>query len=260
MPENFLRNTFKIPRPMNWGYPILFASIGTGLAIGIRGVAMSGETTYSSTSLVGYALYMPLFILLAFIAPSALLLRDKQKLDGFSQIPSNVAIGDYSGIGPLILAFLSGVPLMLIKSALHNLVVYAVLKSANPIVFPLFFCYNESDSVRSTVLEVISDTVIPGIGMCVFFYGVIWSSFKVRNYRIALLIIPVLYAIFSFNPIDFAALLIVGWWLTVVRRDAGNIWGPFSALVGCKISEMVLNETIPTVDITEVRTYSDVYR
>ena len=50
--RDFLIKSFRVPNPMNWSYPVLFASLGTILCFFIFRAAYS-FLPYTSTSLVG---------------------------------------------------------------------------------------------------------------------------------------------------------------------------------------------------------------
>lgn len=252
----FLKRSFKIPGALNWGYPVMFAGIGAILALLLRSAIMSTDVDYSQTSIIGYVLFISLFVLMAFIVPTVMLSGRFNSYD--AQSPSAHIIGDYTGIGALILAFLSGVPLMLLKSSLYNLFCYFWLRTGNSIKFPVFFCYVEDPTLAEIILQFLSGTVIPAIGVSIFFYGLIWSSVRMKDFKAACILIPILYALFSFNTFDTLGALACGWWLCILRRNTENIWGPALCLMGCKLTELVIGNTIPTVDITEIRIYSDI--
>lgn len=252
----FLKRSFKIPDALNWGYPVMFAGIGAILALLIRLAVMSTDVDYSQTSIIGYVLFISLFVLMAFIIPTVMLSGRFNRYD--AQSPSAHVIGDYTGLGVLILAFLSGVPLMLLKSSLYNIFCYLWLRMGNSIRFPTFFCYVEDPTLLEIILQFLSGTVIPAIGVSLFFYGLLWSSVRIRDFKAACILIPILYALFSFNTFDIAGALACGWWLCILRRNTENIWGPALCLIGCKLTELVIGNTIPTVDITEIRIYSDI--
>ena len=116
----------------------------------------------------------------------------------------------------------------------------------------------EDPTLLEIILQFLSGTVIPAIGVSLFFYGLLWSSVRIRDFKAACILIPILYALFSFNTFDIAGALACGWWLCILRRNTENIWGPALCLIGCKLTELVIGNTIPTVDITEIRIYSDI--
>ena len=254
--SDFIKRSFAVPSSLNWGYPVMFAGLGAVIALLIRLGVMSTNVDYSQTSIIGYVLFISIFVIMAFIIPTVMLSGRFTRYD--AQSPSAHIVGDYTGIGVLILSFLSGVPLMLMKSSVYNIICYLWLRSGNSIKFPLFFCYTEDSSIIAIILQFLSGTVIPAIGVSLFFYGLLWSSVRMKDFKAACIAIPILYALFSFNLFDSVGALFCGFWLCILRRNSENIWGPALCLIGCKVTELVIGTTIPTVDITVIRTYSDI--
>ena len=253
---DFLKRSFMIPKALNWGYPLLFAGLGAIAALLIRYGVMSTNVDYSQTSVIGYVLFISIFVILAYIIPTVMLSGRFARYD--AQLPSAHIVGDYTGIGVLILSFLSGVPLMLLKSSLYNIFCYLWLHTGNSIKFPVFFCYTEDPSIMTIILEFMSGTILPALGVSLFFFGLLWSSVRMKDFKAACIAIPILYALFSFNLFDVIGALFAGFWLCILRRNSENIWGPALCLIGCKVTELVIGSTIPTVDITVIRTYSDI--
>jgi hypothetical protein len=72
--RDFLIKSFRVPNPMNWGYPVLFASLGTILCFFIFRAAYS-FLPYTSSSLVGYSFSSLIFTLIVFAAPAVFLAR-----------------------------------------------------------------------------------------------------------------------------------------------------------------------------------------
>ena len=56
---------------------------------------------------------------------------------------------------------------------------------------------------------------------------------------------------------DLPGILVTGVWLCRVRKDSGNIWGPFLCLAGSRLFGFLLTGVIEEVDLTTLRTYSD---
>ena len=105
---DYIIRSFTVPSALNWGYPVLFAGLGAVIALLIRLGVMSTNVDYSQTSIIGYVLFISIFVILAFIIPTVILSGRFARYD--SQLPSAHIVGDYTGIGVLILSFLSGVP------------------------------------------------------------------------------------------------------------------------------------------------------
>ena len=214
--RDFLIKSFRVPNPMNWGYPVLFASLGTILCFFIFRAAYS-FLPYTSSSLVGYSFSSLIFTLIVFAAPAVFLARR-----------FNVSIsGHYTGIGVLLMALLSGAPLYLLRTALQNVTVFLWMR-------------------------------LGAFGVALFFYGIVWSSIRPKDRRLAMLVIPVLFALFSLDLNGFAGMLLTGWWLCVLRKYIENIWGPILCLIGSRLTGIILNGVLAPADITTLLTYQDI--
>ena len=96
--KDFIVNSFKVPKPFNWGYPVFFGAAGMALAMLLLKLMFGGAFPFSSTSLIGCAVIVLVVIMFAFVVP-AVFIAERGGLD---------ITGRYTGIGALILAFLSG--------------------------------------------------------------------------------------------------------------------------------------------------------
>lgn len=244
---NAIVNQFKYPKPYNWGYPIFYGSAGLAIALLLMKLLFSGALPFSSTSLIGCSVITLMIVMLAFVAPS-FLLAEHGKL---------FITGKYTGVGALILSFLSGAPLYLIKASFHNLTVAAWLKGGGSVVFPAVFYQFDQVSGSTLLLEILIDTVIPAFGFSLFFLGAVWQGFSEDNKRWAFIIIPVLFALFSYDFLDIPGILVIGWWLCMVRSKAENIYGPILALIGSRITGILIDSVVSEVDLTTIRVYSD---
>ena len=65
-------------------------------------------------------------------------------------------------------------------------------------------------------------------------------------------------AAFSFDFLDLAAIIIIGWWLCIVRDRTGNIYGPILSLLGARVTGILIDSVVSEVDLTTVRVYSDI--
>ena len=246
--KDFIVNSFKYPVPFNWGYPVFYAAIGTAAAIFLLKLMFSGAFPFSSTSLIGAAITVLVLVMLAFFIPSVLM-AEKGGLD---------ITGRYTGIGALILSFLSGAPLYLIKASFLNLSVAAWLRMNGSIVFPGVFYYLDKITGQTLFLSILIDTVIPAFAISLFFLGIVWQGFTDKNKPWAFVIIPLLIALFSFDFMNLIGILVIGWWLCMVRAKTGNIYGPVLALIGCRFTGILVGTIVEEIDLTTVRVYSDI--
>ena len=239
---------FKYPDPFNWGYPVFYGAAGFGLAFLLLKLLYSGAFPFSSTSLIGCAVIVLFIVMFAFIVPSVII---AEKCDLY-------ITGRYTGIGVLILSFLSGAPLYLLKASFHNLSLALWLRNGGTVVFPAFFYHVEGITGQTLLLEILIDTIVPAFGFSLFFLGVVWQGFNENNKRWAFLIVPVLIALFSFDFIDMPAILVIGWWLCIVRNHTENIYGPILALIGTRMTGIIIDSIVGEIDLTTIRVFSDI--
>ena len=255
IPARIIKNHFGFPRTINWGYSLLICSVGTLLTFFLRNFLSKLESFPSITSLVGYSVIQPSLVVLALLLPTCSLFIERKRSSSDLIVDS---IGSFSGIGPLILSFISGIGLMLIRVPLHNLSVWLWLRIGRTPVFPAFFYVNDGGSKMEKWLGFVSGTIIPALGVSLFFTGLMWACFSKREKKIASLIIAVSYAIFSLNFYDFLPLFIIALWLCFLRDTAGHVFAPFLALTGSGLTSMFFDRFVKEVDITMVQVYSDI--
>ena len=239
---------FKFPNPYNWGYPVFYGAAGLGLSFLLLKLLFSGTFPFSSTSLIGCALIVIFFVMFAFVAPSVMI-AEKCGL---------YITGRYTGIGALILSFLSGAPLYLFKASFHNLSLALWLKNGGSVIFPAVFYHVDEVTGPLLLLEILIDTIIPAFGFSLFFLGAVWQGFPEKNKKLAFIIIPILFALFSFDFINMPAIILIGWWLCVVRNHTENIYGPILALIGERLTGIFIDSIVGEIDLTTIRVFSDI--
>lgn len=236
------------PQPINWGYPVFMCAIGIALTFALKSVFTQISMFFSTTSLFGAAILVPFLVLVALIVPSVLLgERVNVKLSG-----------KFTGIGPLFTSLFTGAPIYLIFVALHNFTCWASLYFFGKITFPAFYFNRGGEDVASTILYILVRVIIPALGVAYFFFGFMWSRFKSTDKKLAYPIIAVFLAVFAMVPTDFLGILVVGIWLCFLRDRSGNIWGPFVCMLGAFITQIFMVNTVGSIDITTVQTYSDI--
>lgn len=246
--KDFIVRSFKYPKSFNWGYPVFFAGIGASAAFLLLKLLFSGSFPFSSTSLIGCAVIVLVLVMSAFFVP-AVLLAEKGGLD---------IAGRYTGIGALILSFLSGAPVYLIKASLHNLSVVLWLRMGGSIIFPAVFYHLEDINAQTLFLSILVDTLIPAFGIALFFLGIVWQGFSEKHKIWAFIVIPVLIALFSFDFLDLAGIIVIGWWLCMIRSRTENIYGAVLALLGSRFTGILIGSVVNELDITTIRTFSDI--
>ena len=239
---------FKFPNPYNWGYPVFYGALGFLATYLLLKLLFSGTFPFSSTSLIGCAVIVIFLVMFAFVAPSVII-AEKCGL---------YITGRYTGIGALILSFLSGAPLYLIKASFHNLSLALWLRNGGSVIFPAVFYHVGEVNGPLLLLEILIDTIIPAFGFSLFFLGVIWQGFSEKNKRLAFIIVPIFIALFSFDFTNLPAILVIGWWLCIVRNHTENIYGPILALIGARFTGILVGSIVNELDITTIRVYSDI--
>lgn len=241
-----LRENFIKPRQISWSYTFFLFSFGILIALIL--IKLLKNSNFSSTSLVGYALISPIFCVFAYILP-AIIAGTKIKSDTWT---------DNTGIGSLIMAFVSGVPLALVFRTIHNLSAYFHLWSGRTTIFPALFYYCDDTTLLSRITEVLSGCIIPAIGVAILLYGIMWDRISRRGFYYALCIISVVYALAQLNPIDFFSYLFVGAWMCILRDRIGNAWSIVLCLLSMKLTSILTLDIIREIDIYSTQTLSDV--
>ena len=244
----FLKKHFFIPAKMNWGYPLLILAVSTGILYLFRCIINDMHLSVPATSLLGYSALIPVITVVCLIFPAILLSKGN----------SSRILGEYTGAGSLAMAFLSGIPIILIRTSFHNLISWAWLRMGFQMVFPAYFYLGGTDSVQGQILAIMSETVIPAFGASFFFFGFMWTRFRSSERRIGYYIAGIFFALFCLDAIDFLPLCITGVWCGYLRTKTGNIAGPMLCLICSGISGMLLTPVLEKVDITSVMTYSDI--
>ncbi len=246
--KNIFHRFFGVPRPYNWGYAFLFAGLGAAFTLALSALLFeSGCLSFSTTSIVGCGLITVMMTTFALMIP-AVFIPGKSGLD---------VAGRYTGYGTLVMSFLSGAPVFLIRASFRNLFTYLWLRMGNSVIFPVLFSYASEQSKASLTLQVFTDSLIPALGISMFFYGLMWSGIRNDDQDYSYYVIPLLLCLYSLNFPDLPGIFVTGIWLCRVRKDSGNVWGPFLCLTGSRFFGLILRGVIDEVDLTTLRTYSD---
>lgn len=242
-----IKHNFGRPAVMTWGWPLMILSLITLAFLGLRCLLNDPEMLFPATSLVGCSALMILLTLCALVLPAVM----------FSRGIEDRVTGHYTGIGTLILAFISGVPLMMIRIPLYNIIAWLTLRFTGKSIYPVFF-HADPDSTYGIVLAILCDTVIPAFGVALFFFGFLWTRFKGTDRFKALVVVTIAYVLFSMDFTSILAIAAAGIWCSYLRARTHNMWAPFLCLISMNLSEMMLPGTLSRIDIFEVQTYADI--
>ncbi|MBR2522961.1 MAG: CPBP family intramembrane metalloprotease [Clostridiales bacterium] len=251
--KNFFKINFLPPKRMNWGYPVFLMSVGLITSHLLRLVVFRADVPFSPTSLVFNALYVPFLTLISLIIPAVALSSTDRKLT------ASGICGEFTGVGPLILGLVSGIPLSLVYSSCHNFSSYLLLRFGGKMVFPEYMCYNTDPSKMTTLLEILTQNAIPAIGLCLFFTGLLYTVLSGSNKILGTAVIVVLFGLYSLNLVDLPGTILTGLWLIILRDRTGNIFAPFLALLAKAGTDIAITSILSKVDITTLQTYSDIH-
>ncbi len=247
----FLKRNFGFPAEMNWGYPLMWSAVGTALVYIVVRILNNSGFLFSTSSLAGFTIIVSLLTVMAFFIP-AVIASGTGKTDKIID-----PVGKFTGIGPVILSILSGIPMVLVYVPLHNLTAYLMLKLGGRIFFPAFFCVNDASSTVEKILSYITNNIIPGLGICFLFFGLMYALFSKKDIRFTYIVLPLALAISSINGVDFLGIAAIGIWLCFLREKTGNIYTCFFSILSAGIAAGLINPLIKSVDISMVQTHSD---
>ena len=250
--RNFFKISFLPPRRMNWGYPVFLMSVGLLTAHLLRTILFRADVPFSPTSLVFNSLFVPFLTLISLIIPAVTLSSSDRRLT------SSGICGEFTGVGPLILGLVSGIPLSLVYSSCHNFSSYLLLRFGGKMVFPEYMCYNTDTSKMTLALEILTQNAIPAIGICLFFTGLLYTVLSDSNKILSTAVIVALFGLYSLNLVDLPGTLLIGLWLLILRDRTGNVFAPFLALLAKAGTDIAITSILSKVDITTLQTYSDI--
>ena len=244
---SILKHNFGRPRVMTWGWPLMLMSLMTALLFAMRCLLKSDDLSYPASSLTGCCFLIMFGTLTALVFPAVFCAR------GIEDRP----VGRYTGIGTLILSFVSGIPLMMIRIPLYNIVAWLTLRFSRYSFYPVFF-HADPSSEYGTALSLISEIIIPAFGASLFFFGLMWSRFRSTDRIRAYAVITAAYVLYSMDYTSILAIAATGIWCCYLRSRVFNMWGPFLCLISMKLSELLIPSTLSRIDIFEVQTYADI--
>lgn len=245
---SFLKYSFSKPANITWGWILMVMSILLGVIYASICVLKSFELPIAVTSVAGYACLTLIVTAVVYVFPSFVLSQDF----------AVKITGKYTGVGAILLSFLSGVPLMMMNVAAYNFSVWATLVLNNKSIYPVFFSFGGDNSIIAMILKIFSDTVVSSFGLSIFFFGLLWSRFKSTERTAAIVVISLSFALSSLDFASVLGLIGVGVWCCFLRSRVHNIYAPFACLISLKLSEFLLPDTLCKIDIFSVQTHADI--
>lgn len=238
----------KPPAKLNWGYSFMALAISSAFCFALRCMFQATGWGWPLTSLAGYALFTPIVVTFSLILTTIAI--------GYNH--ADKIVGKYTGIGVLLISAISGIPIMLITRASHNLIILGWTSMRWNLVYPVYFYRTDISSWKYIIFEVFSDTVVPAIGVSLFFFGLMYSAFsgEHKNYKYAL--IGIMLALYSLDIVEMPGIIIAGFWCAYLRSKVQNIWGPFLCLLSTRLSEYLLDPLLSKIDIVSIQSYSDI--
>ncbi len=246
-PAAIIKHNFGRPRVMTWGWPLMIMSLGTAVLFILRCILKDPDLPFPATTITGCSFLMIFGTVLALVFPAVFCAR------GIEDRP----IGHFTGVGTLFLAFLSGIPLVMIRLPLYNMMAWLVLRFTGSSVFPVFF-HSEPSSSYETILTIVSDILVPSFGAAIFFFGLLYTRFKSTDKVKAFVVVTLFYTLFEMDFTAVLALIVTGVWCCYLRSRIYNMWAPMLCLISTKLTELYLPEAMARIDIFSVQTHADI--
>ena len=206
---------------------------------------------FSKTSLIGYSL-ITLFRLLALLLVFVLCTEHYK-------IQDHHTWGRSPGLGGFFIAFLVGVPAMMISVGVHNLFIYAVLKMENPIPSQFYYYVTEEKSIYGLLLLLIMVVIFPVLIEELFFRGLVYAVLPDR-WWIRILIPAFLSTLFAVDRLEFLPLLVIGLMCSCVRYFTDNTLCSCLTRIGYFCTRILLSSFLPTQDPNTVQNALDYNR
>lgn len=229
----------------------------------------------------GVCAFLSAVLLIAwYLIPQSVLVWSKSSLIGFSIINvcrlliclllpfvflvSRYSIGDRNvygtnpGFGAAIQSILIGVPAMLLFVALHNLFSRFLIIRSVPAPLPMIFHTTTDTSAEATLLLFLVGSALPAILEELFFRGLLTGILpgKLWNGK-GYVIIALLFAIYTLNPVDFLAVFLLGVLLGYIRHSLDNVFCAILTRLSMAGSYLLFRSLLPLIDTAAVRTEAD---
>ncbi len=203
---------------------------------------------FSKTSLIGFSL-ITLFRLLALLLVYVLVTEHYK-------IGAHHTWGRNPGVGGFFLAFMVGVPAMMISVGIHNLFIYMELKMENPIPSQLYYYVTEEGSIYGLILMLIMVVVFPVLIEELFFRGLVYAVIP-DKWWLRITIPAVLSTLFAVNRLELPSLLVIGLLCSCVRYFTDNALCSCLTRFGFFCTKILLSRFIPDQEPTAVQNAMD---
>lgn len=203
---------------------------------------------FSKTSLIGFSL-ITLFRLLSLLLVYVLVTEHYK-------IKEHHTLGRNPGLGGIFIAFITGVPAMLISVGVHNLFIYFELKIGNPIPPQLYYYITSENSVYGILLLLIMTVISPILIEELFFRGLVFSVLP-DKWWIRILVPTLLSSLFAVNRLELPALLVIGFCCSFVRYFTENTFCSCLTRLGFFCMKILMSPILPTQDPSEVQNAID---
>lgn len=194
---------------------------------------------YSKTSLIGYSL-VTLCRLLALLLVYVLVTEHYK-------IGEHHTWGRNPGLGGFFMAFLVGVPAMLISVGVHNLFIYLELKMENPIPPQLYYYVTSEKSVYGILLLLVMVVIFPILIEELFFRGLVYAVIPDR-WWLRITIPAILSTLFAVNRLELPALLVIGICCSIVRYYTDNTLASCMTRIGYFCFRILLSPILSLQD------------
>ncbi len=206
---------------------------------------------FSKTSLIGFSV-ITLFRLLALLLVFVFVTEHYK-------ISEHYTWGRNPGLGAHFIAFMVGVPAMLIAIGLHNLFIYFELKIGNPIPPQLYYYITSEGSVYGLILMVIMVVIFPILIEELFFRGLVFSVLP-DKWWIRIFVPAVLSTLFAVNRLELPAYFVIGLLCSLVRYFTDNTICSCITRLGFFCTKILMAPILPTQDPSEVQNAIDYNR
>ena len=207
---------------------------------------------WSKTSLIGFTIINLCRLLISILLPYVF-------FTSRYAIPDSEITGSNPGFGAVLHSLLAGLPAMLLFVAVHNLTARFMILRSVPVPQPAVFFTTRDASLQSTVLLVLIGGILPILMEEFFFRGLLTAILPASLYnRKGYVWIAFLFAVYALNPVDFAAVLMLGLLLGYIRYAFDNLFCCILTRLSMLGSYLVFRSLLPYMDTSVVRTEADI--